>query len=209
LLGSHVAGLALDESTRRARRARLRFRDAEIDQLDRSIESQDEVRWRDVAVNDPERRTVDVEPLVRVVQARRGGTDDRQPQIEREPHAPRGRGLEDRAHRLAVDVLHRQEVRAIVRASELEHLSDVLVVQRSDEASLVEKHRHVLGVVAACRRQRLEDDVAREPTRAGCSGEVHARHPTRREMTDQLVPTERVRPHARHRHRLERPAGQA
>jgi hypothetical protein len=81
------------------------------------------------------------------------------------PLAGRHRALEQRAHGVAVDVLHRQEV-GLVLAPDLEHPGDVGVVQRRRHPRLVEEHLHELLVVAAVARDDLDHDLAAPRPRA-------------------------------------------
>ena len=55
LLGRHVADLALERAGQRLHFARRRLGDAEVDDLDRAVEADDDVLRRDVAVHDLER----------------------------------------------------------------------------------------------------------------------------------------------------------
>ena len=74
-----------------------------------------------------------------------------------------------RAQVLAVHVLHREVVDAAVLA-DLEHLRDVLVVERGGEPRLVQEHLHRGLIVRALRRDQLQHDVALEATDAGACG---------------------------------------
>ncbi len=75
------------------------------------------------------------------MQPGRSGDHHRQPESEREHALVRQRGVDHLAHGLAVHVLHCEEVGAVV-AADVEHLRDVLVVERRDQPGLVEKHRN-------------------------------------------------------------------
>jgi hypothetical protein len=84
-----------------------RLRDPEVDDLDATLEADDEVRRRAVAMDDAERPAVDADPIVRVVQPGGAARRDRQHARDRDLRAGLGGADLDRAHGLAVHVLHR------------------------------------------------------------------------------------------------------
>jgi hypothetical protein len=100
------------------------------------------------------------------------------------PDAP-GLG-EQRAQVLAVHVLHRQEVDAGLLA-DLEHLRDVVVVERGGQPGLVEEHLHRGRILCALGRDHLEHDVALEAANAGRARHVDPRHASGRQRRQDLV----------------------
>jgi hypothetical protein len=186
LLRCHVRELALDDAGHRLDRARGRLRDAEVEQLHGAVEADHDVRWRDVAVDDAERHAVAVASLVRVIEAGRRARDDGERELERDPRPLTAALREQRAQVLPVHVLHREVVDAGVLAN-LEHLRDVLVIERSREPRLVEEHLHRDLVARALGRDQLEDDVSLEATDARSTGDVNPRHAARRERREDLV----------------------
>ncbi len=145
-----------------------------------------DVRRRHVAVDDAERHAVGAAPFVRVVEARRGAGDDGQRELERDARALAAGLREQRAQVLAVHVLHREVVDARVLA-DLEHLRDVLVVERRRESRLVQEHLHGRVVVRPLRRDELQHDVALEAADARRPADVDPRHAAGRERHQQLV----------------------
>ena len=87
---------------------------------------------------------------------------------------------------LPVHVLHREVVNAAVLA-DLEHLRDVLVVERRREPRFVQEHLHRGVIVRALRRDQLQNDVPLEAADAGAAADVNPRHATGRERHQQLV----------------------
>ena len=121
-----------------------------------------------------------------VVQASGGARDHGQRELERDARALAPCPREQSAQILAMDVLHGQEVDAGVLA-DLEHLSDVLVVQRRGEPGLVEEHLNGRLIVLALRQDHLQHHVAFEAADARGAADVDPRHPTRGERREDLV----------------------
>ena len=137
-------------------------------------------------MHDAERDAVWSAPLVRVVQARRGARDRRQRELERDAGTPAAGLREQRPEILAVHVLHREVVNAGVLA-DLEHLRDVLVIERRREPGLVQEHLDRRDVALALGRDHLQHDVPLEAADAGGARDVDARHPARRQRRQDLV----------------------
>ena len=137
-------------------------------------------------MDDAHRRAIAVAALVRVVQPRGRPGDHRQRQLERDPRALAPRLGEQRPEILAVDVLHRQEVDARV-FTDLEHLRDVLVIQRRGESCLVEEHLHRGVIVRPLGQDHLEHHVALKTSKTSGSADVDPCHPTRGERREDLV----------------------
>ena len=70
--------------------------------------------------------------------------------------------LEDGAHVLAVDMLHRDEVLA-VRARELVDARDVVVAQHARDLGLVDEHLDEVVVLGEVREHALDRDEVRLP----------------------------------------------
>ena len=71
--------------------------------------------------------------------------------------------------------------------ADLEHLRDVLVVERRREARLVEEHLHRGLIVRPLRRDQLEHHVALEAADAGRAADVDPRHAAGGERHQDLV----------------------
>ncbi len=179
LLGRQVADLSLHRAGARLARAVLGLRDAEVDQLDRALVADHQVRRRHVAVNDAERAAIDADALVRVMQSRRGVSDHGEDVAERDLAAQRSRAMQERAHRLAVHVLHREEVR-VAELSDVVDLRDVRVVELRGEARLFEEHLHEVRVARALAQDALQNDVPFDAGGAGTARQKDLGHATSR-----------------------------
>jgi hypothetical protein len=126
---------------------------------------------------------------VGVIEAGGRPGDHGQRELDRDPRSLRACPGEQRPQILAVDVLHRQEVDAAVLAH-LEHLRDILMVQRRGESRLVQEHLDRGLVVRALRQDHLEHDVALEAPDPRGPANVDPRHPTRRDRREDLVLSE-------------------
>jgi hypothetical protein len=132
---------------------------------------------------------------VRVVQPRGGRRHDRERVAERHVLARARCAREDRAHVLAVDVLHRDEVLAIGFADVVD-LHDVLVMQGRGDARLVEEHADEALIAGVLRLDPLDHDMALEALHALGAGEQHVSHTARGEVLEHRVTT-KPRPHCR------------
>src|SRR5688572_30435049 len=135
LLGRHVAELALEHAGHRARVARRRLRDAEVDDLDLALVRDEHVLRRAVAVHDLERTPERIALAVRVVETLEHLGDAEARHRDRHLHLVLAQPILDLEQILAPDVLHRDEVRA-VDAAELEDLTDVRVRELSGDLRL-------------------------------------------------------------------------
>ncbi len=202
LLGRHVGELALERALLRLRALVRPLRDAEVRNLDGAVVRHEDVRRRDVAVDDVERLAAGAALFVRVVQAGRRRGDDpdgvRQRKWRRLPRRAVGGRVGDlrlRLHELAQvraeHVLHREERRLAVRADVVD-LGDVRVRERRREARLVEEHAQQLGLEGVLRQDALDDDELLETfdADAGQPREVDLGHAPDGEPPDELVAAE-------------------
>ena len=122
------------------------------------VKRDDDVLRGDVAVDDVERRAVEIVLLVRVREARAHAEHDREGVLERELEDALLLHLaDDGAQVLAVDVLHRDEVLAVV-LTDVEDLDDVRVRERRRDARLVEEHLDERAVLVHRRQDPLDDE---------------------------------------------------
>ena len=149
-LGRHVAGRADDRRLERLRHLELAggARHTEVEHLDvRVVAATDEhdVRRLQIAVHD-------------VARMRDGdGLGDAPSDLERGDDRQRGRRLEHRRQRLAIDELHDDVGRVVVEATEIERARDAIAADRgSDDRFLHEALFDGRGVRAAGRLQHLE-----------------------------------------------------
>jgi hypothetical protein len=186
LLRRHVGDLPLQRAHGVDLRLRGRLGDPEVDDLDGAVVADDDVRRRDVAVDDVERPAVGGLLLVRVVEAGGGVDDDVDQVLEREP----GPGLVRRADQppevLPPDVLHGEEVGPVVLADVVD-LDDVRVVERRREAGLAEEHLDQALVVGVLLEHALERDELLEAVDRDRPGDEQLRHPAGAEAVEELV----------------------
>ncbi|MBK7191551.1 MAG: hypothetical protein IPH80_03655 [Myxococcales bacterium] len=124
--------------------------------------------------------------LVRVVQPGRGARHDGQDEVQRHRPLLRDAAAKQRARRLAVDVLHREEV-GVDHPADVEDLRDVRMVELGGEARLVQEHGHELGIARVVRHDALQHDVAFEARQAHDPREVQLGHAAAGEVPEQLV----------------------
>src|SRR5262245_5089897 len=101
---------------------------------------------------------------------------------------PRRRG-QDPAHVLAMDVFHGDEVFP-GRLTDIVNLHDVLMVQRRDDARLVEEHPYEPLIACELGPDPLEHDVALEALDAVASCEHHVGHAARGQVFQHHIATE-------------------
>ena len=140
----------------------------------------------DIAVHDAGEAAIRPAVLVRVVERGRRRERDRDAVLERHPALVLGHVREEPAQILAVHVLHREEVLAVLLADVVD-VDDVVVVQRRREPRLVEEHLHEPRVARAVVADLLDDHVALEPLDPSHPRQDHLCHSTRREVANELV----------------------
>ncbi len=138
-----------------------------------------------VAVNDAERVAVDVDELVRVVQARQRLDEDAKVRPEREGVLFRD-ALAKALERLPLEVLHREE-EATPLAADLDRLHDVRVAEPRREPRLLEEHGEELLVLGEAGPQHLDDHQFAETGGALGDAEINVPHAAVRELGDQPV----------------------
>lgn len=120
-------------------------------------------------MDDPERLLIGAALLVCVVQRRRDRVDHRDDQLERDLFAALEHDSQQTAEVLAMHVLHR-EVRLAALLADVEHLDDVVVMERGGEPGLRNEHVDERRIVLLIGADPLDHDVpleALETTRAG------------------------------------------
>ena len=103
---------------------------------------------------------------------------DRERPIERQRAS-----CEPLGQRLALEILHDQEVNPVLAADVMER-ADVRMIQRGDGARLTLEALASLGIVGDLRRQDLDRHV---PTEPGVAGAVDLAHPARAEPRVDLI----------------------
>ncbi len=186
LLGSHVRELALEHA--RGAGAVAGLGDAKVGQLHRPLVGDEDVVWRDVAVDEAERLAVLGEP-VRVgeppgdLEADLRGEHGRERALE-EPRPPVQLG-----QRLPPHVLH-GEVVAVLVAVEVEDVDHVGVVQLRGDAGLGDEHLHEARVVGERRANPLDDHLLLEALGPVGLREKDLRHPALGELAPDHVPAD-------------------
>ena len=140
-------------------------------------------------MNDPERLSVLVGRLVRRVEPVQGARHDRDHDLEGHQLARVQHRAQDADERLALHVVHDEQQLAAV-CHDVHDGHHVWAADARGEASLVEEHRHELGIGRELRVELLDGDRPREAGRPEEPPEVHRGHPAR---CDRLV--ERVAAH--------------
>ena len=146
---------------------------------------------RNVAMHEPQRLSLRVGQIVRVLQAGRGHRDDLAHLRDREDLAQLLRSLGDGAKARPVDELHRDEV-VPVGLAQVVDADDVRVVEAGGEARLVEEHLHELPVAGEVRKDALEADQLLEAGCAGLPRQVDLGHPAGGDELDELVLAQRA-----------------
>ena len=137
-------------------------------------------------MHDAEERAVGCAALVGVVQRRRDRVRDLHGVIDREPFADAPGALDRGVEVLAVDVLHREEVR-VVDLAEIVDMRDVRVIERGGEPRLVEEQPHELRILGELRQDLLEHDELLEALGPDGAREKQLGHPTSRQLAQDLV----------------------
>jgi len=194
LLGRDVADLTLEESRARVGRRVPRLGDAEVEELDLTVEGHEDVARRDVAMDDAQRRAVVVGELVRVVQTAQHARQHPEAHPPGEL-LPAARVVADALVAGAFQVLHRDVVATAVLA-DVVRLHDVGVVEARGQAGLVEEHRDEVLLRGEAPLHHLDDDELVEVAE-GPPGdrEVDLRHPSVAHLGDDEIPACQLRAH--------------
>ena len=190
MLGRHVAELAFENSGLGLGCLAGRLGDAEVDELDLALVSNQHVLWRDVAVDEIERPPLGVALVVRVVQPLANLHDH-------EAHLSLGHGLgvpvqvvEDAPQVAPVDILEGDEVR-VVHLTEIEDLGDVRVLQLHRDLRLVDEHRDELFVLGDVGEDALERNDSLEALHAHDLCLEHLGHAPDVDTFEEVVLSER------------------
>ncbi len=185
LLGRHVAELALEDALLLGEEARAR--DAEVGDLHRPLEREQDVLRADVAVDDLERLTGLVLLLVRVVQALRGLGDDPGADPAAECVVPLDFARRHEAAEIApLDVLHREEQALVAEVLKFVDLDDVRVIEPRREVRLLDEHRAKATRAEVRGQDALEDEDLVRPLGAALLREEDLGHAAGAEAPDDL-----------------------
>ena len=125
---------------------------------------------------------------MRVVQTRKGVTENLDVHVHRESSAAKAR--ENLLQRLAVEVLH-DEVVAVPLVTDLQRLHDVRMVQARRQASLIQEHSQELRIACELCLELLDNQQLVEPAFSTADGEVDDAHPAFCELRNETVATQR------------------
>ncbi len=198
LLGRHVAELALEASRRVVRDVQSvsRLRDTEVDHLHLTERAEEHVLRTHVAMDDVQETSVVPSGLVRRLEPRSGVGRDAHRGGDGEASTTVGQARQELGEGHAVDVLH-DEVVGAPRLAELLDAHHVRVLDAGRDPPLVEEHPDEVLVRGEVRLDRLDHHVTTEAPRSAARAQEEVRHPSRTELPDDLVRTQR-RPHGDH-----------
>ncbi len=140
-------------------------------------------------MDDAQRVAVIVRELVGGVQPREHIGEDAYRHVHRHALSALDRARDEVREGVALHVLH-DDVVALLARPDLEDGHDVGVVDPRGEARLLQEHLDELGLAREVRVQALDPDEALKAARAGEATEVHGRHPSGRELRDELETVE-------------------
>ena len=181
LLRRHVGVLAFDGAVLGLRRGRtLRLRDSEIEDLRDARIAQEDVRRRDVAVDQAEALAIAILELVCIVQRIAGLLDHCREKAEIEVRLRLRRAAQQRQHRDALEVFH-HDVQNTAGLAELVDLADVAVRHLRSDLRLGDQHLAEPRVVGEVREDPLHDVELFEPCGTFESREENLAHTTGRE----------------------------
>ena len=114
-------------------------------------------------MNDPERALIRTARRVGVLQGLADLGADVQDQLHRQALAPNVEPLHQSAQIAAVDVLHHQEVLAVVTEADVEDLDDVAVTQVREDVGLGDQELDEATILRQMRQDPLDGDRLLEP----------------------------------------------
>ena len=160
--------------------------DAEVGDLHRAVEAEQDVLRRHVAVHDVERLARLVRALVRVVQPVRDLAHDVGGDVGREALVRLARATHELAEVRPLDVLHAEELALVAVVLKIVDLDDVRMVQARRELRLVGEHGAEASRRAVLRQDALDDEQLVGALGAALLGEEHLGHAARPEAPDDL-----------------------
>ena len=167
--------------------------DAEIGELDLAGARYQHVRGRHVAVNQRHRLAVRRARRVRVLERLADLGADVEREVERDPAAPALDAALDPAKILAVDVLHHQEVLAIVAQAHVEDLHDVAVLEQREHLGLGDQQLDEALVLREVRQDPLDRHGLLEAAGRDGFAAKDLGHSADADAVEQLVPSHEVR----------------
>ncbi len=136
-----------------------------------------------------------VTQLVRRVQTRQRVERDAQRDADRQAPTARRRAREQTGQRIALDVLHHQEVAGLA-GTDLEDGHDVRMMNARRDARFVEEHLDELFLTGKVRVEPLHRHEALEAADAREAREIHRRHAAGRNFADEFIAIDALSPRA-------------
>ena len=189
LLGRCVAKLSLDDALLRQRDRARCLGDAEIQELHLARGRDEDVGRAHVAMNDAERRTVEIAELVRVVQPREHLRQDPHVLDQREffaAHSPH-----ELKQRLPLEILHRQVVIRVL-GDDFVGVDDVRMIESQRDARLIHEHRQEIVIGRELGPNLLDDDELGRIERASLQSQVHLGHTALAQRRHELMTADRA-----------------
>jgi len=174
---------------------RGRLGDAEVEQLDPAVVSDEHVGTRDVAVHDPQGLAVEADLLVGVVQTSTDPLHDMNRELEGNGPPGTSRVTQHGTEIFAVQVGHGEEV-VLTRLTDVVDVDDVGMLEVGRDASLVEEHADEVLVCPQVRQDPLEHDDFLEALDPRALGEEDLGHASHRQLVQQQVATQLFANHA-------------
>jgi hypothetical protein len=145
--------------------------------------------WSDVAVDEAERRRIQVGEAVDVLESSEDIENDSPMCVQRQCETPRASTLNDSVQRLPVEELHRDED-ARPLAPHFYGLHDVLMVESRREPRFLDKSSHDGFIPNEVLPQLLDGEQFAEPVAPSQLPESHRCHTAARQLGHEKVPSE-------------------
>ncbi len=196
LFGRHVGELPLHHARRRVARVPRDLRDAEVGHLHVPVESDQDVFRAHVAVDDPQGLSAVVAEGVGMVESAEGLGAHGRGECGDHPAPRLHHRSPDPAQAVAVHVLHRDEVRALV-LTQLEDLHEVRVREQGRHPRLVQEHLDRCVILGEEGQDPLHHHDLGEPSRASRHGKEDFAHSSGAQQVHQLVAPDPITAHLR------------
>ena len=187
LLRRAVGELALDAARVGLGEAHDGLGHAEVRDTRASVDAQEDVLRRDVAVHDLEMFAQGSRRFVGVVEPVRRLGQELHAHAQRHDTARLGRGLEHAPEGHADDQLHHDVERTLIVPPKVEGLDDVGTRDVGRDPRLVQEHGHEILVLGQVRQHALDGDELLKSRFAAHTGGPNLGHPTGRDAKEHLV----------------------
>src|SRR4051812_19811067 len=182
---------------------RLHLGDAEVAELDLAEAGDEEVRRRDVAVDDVQVQARGPARIVRVPESVEDAANDVERERDRQEDLALPAAGEDETEIAAVDVLHR-DVDRLSHETRLQHLDDVRMLEQARDVRLHGEEIDRFRIDRELRGESLQRHDLAEQRALGDASFVHLRHPAAPEQLQDLEASEARRRSAGFAHAVPR-----